>query len=188
MLSELKKCSDKLFVYLDKSGIFAAQYFKGVKITIFLKRSAGCTITKKVIMNGELTFAIIKPNAVRTGKSGPILAMINEAGFEISGMKMISLTVPQAEAFYDIHKGMPFFDGLVEFITSGPVIVMILRRENAVEEFRNLIGDTDPEKAEPGTIRKLYAVSVRMNAVHGSESDEYARREADFFFSNIERF
>ena len=139
-------------------------------------------------MNGDLTFAIIKPNAVRTGKSGPILAMINEAGFEISGMKMIMLTIPQAEEFYEIHKEKPFFEGLVEFMTSGPVIVMILKRENAVEEFRKLIGNTDPEKAEPGTIRKLYAVSVTMNAVHGSDSDENARREADFFFSTIERY
>ena len=139
-------------------------------------------------MNGYLTFAIIKPNAVRTGKSGPVLAMINEAGFEISAMKMIMLTVPQAEEFYEIHKEKPFFESLVEFMTSGPVIVMILRRENAVEEFRKLIGNTDPEKAEPGTIRKLYAVSVTMNAVHGSDSDENAQREADFFFSNIERY
>lgn len=139
-------------------------------------------------MNGDLTFAIIKPNAVRTGKSGPILAMINEAGFEITGLKMIMLTTQQAENFYDEHRGKPFFEGLIEFMTSGPVIVMTLRRENAVEEFRNLLGNTDPEKAEPGTIRKIYAISVRMNAVHGSENDESARREADFFFSDIERF
>jgi len=139
-------------------------------------------------MNGDLTFAIIKPNAVRTGKSGPILAMINEAGFEITGLKMIMLTTQQAENFYDEHRDKPFFEGLIEFMTSGPVIVMILRRENAVEEFRNLLGNTDPEKAEPGTIRKIYAISVRMNAVHGSESDESPRREADFFFSDIERF
>ena len=139
-------------------------------------------------MNGDLTFAIIKPNAVRTGKSGPILAMINEAGFEISAMKLIMLSIPQAEEFYEIHKGKPFFEGLVDFMTSGPVIVLILKRENAVEEFRKLIGNTDPEKAEPGTIRKLYAVSMKMNAVHGSDSDENAQREADFFFSNVERF
>jgi nucleoside-diphosphate kinase len=103
-------------------------------------------------------------------------------------MKMIMLTIPQAEEFYEIHKEKPFFESLVEFMTSGPVIVLILKRENAVEEFRKLIGNTDPEKAEPGTIRKLYAVSVTMNAVHGSDSDENAQREADFFFSNIERF
>ena len=139
-------------------------------------------------MEGDYTFAIIKPNAVRTGKTGPILAMINEAGFGISAMKMISLTTFQAETFYDVHRGEPFFEGLVEFMTSGPVVVMILKRENAVDEFRRLIGNTDPEIAEPGTIRKLYAVSARMNAVHGSDSDENARRESDFFFSTIEKF
>lgn len=139
-------------------------------------------------MNGDITFSIIKPNAVRTGKTGPILAMINEAGFEIVAMKMIRMTVPQAESFYDVHRGKSFYESLVEFMTSGPVFVMILRHENAVEEFRKLIGATDPEKAEPGTIRKLYAVSVQMNAVHGSDSDENAQRESDFFFSTSERF
>jgi nucleoside-diphosphate kinase len=139
-------------------------------------------------MNGDLTFSIIKPNAVRTGKTGPILAMINEAGFEIVAMKMVQMTIPQAESFYEVHSGKPFFESLVEFMTSGPVFVMILRHDNAVEEFRKLIGATDPEKAEPGTIRKLYAVSVQMNAVHGSDSDENARRECDFFFSTSERF
>lgn len=139
-------------------------------------------------MNGEFTFSIIKPNAVRTGKSGPILSMINEAGFEISAMKMVRMTRPQAEAFYDVHKGKVFYEGLIEFMTSGPVIVMVLKHENAVEEFRKLIGNTDPAKADPGTIRKLFAVSVQMNAVHGSDSNENARREANFFFSEFERF
>lgn len=139
-------------------------------------------------MNGNITFSIIKPNAVRTGKAGPILAMINEAGFEISAMKMARMTIDQAEVFYEVHKGKPFFESLVEFMTSGPVFVMILRHPNAVEEFRNLIGATDPAKAEPGTIRKLFAVSVQMNAVHGSDSDENAEREAAFFFSGFERF
>jgi len=139
-------------------------------------------------MNGNITFSIIKPNAVRTGKAGPILSMINEAGFEISAMKLVKMTTEQAEVFYDVHKGKPFFESLVEFMTSGPVFVMILRHENAVEEFRKLIGATDPAKAEPGTIRKLFAVSVQMNAVHGSDSDENALREAAFFFSGFERF
>jgi nucleoside-diphosphate kinase len=139
-------------------------------------------------MDNNITFSIIKPNAVRTGKAGPILAMINEGGFEISAMRMVRLTLPQAEAFYSIHKGKPFYEGLIEFMTSGPVVVMILRHENAVNEFRKLIGATDPNKAEPGTIRKIFAVSVQMNAVHGSDSDENAIREADFFFSGIERF
>lgn len=139
-------------------------------------------------MNGNFTFSIIKPNAVRTGKTGPILAMINEAGFEIAAMKMVKMTLEQAQSFYAVHKERPFFDGLVEFMTSGPVIVMVLRHENAVEEFRKLIGATDPNKAEPGTIRKLFAVSVQMNAVHGSDSDENAEKETCFFFSTFERF
>jgi len=139
-------------------------------------------------MNSNLTFSIIKPNAVRTGKTGPIMAMINEAGFEITAMKMLRMTKDQAESFYAVHRERPFFEGLVEFMSSGPVFVMILRHENAVEEFRRLIGATDPAKAEPGTIRKIFAVSVQMNAVHGSDSDENAERESGFFFSNIERF
>jgi len=139
-------------------------------------------------MDSDFTFAIIKPNAVRTGKTGPILAMINEGGFEIAAMRMIKMTLPQAESFYSIHKGKPFFDGLIEFMTSGPIVVMILRHENAVDKFRKLIGATDPAKAEPGTIRRTFAVSVQMNAVHGSDSVENSIKEADFFFSGIERF
>ena len=139
-------------------------------------------------MYSDFTFSIIKPNAVRTGKTGPILAMINEGGFEIAAMRMVKMTLPQAESFYSVHKGKPFFDGLIEFMISGPVVVMILRHENAVDQFRKLIGATDPAKAEPGTIRKTFAVSVQMNAVHGSDSVENAIKEADFFFSGIERF
>jgi nucleoside-diphosphate kinase len=139
-------------------------------------------------MNGKFTFSIIKPNAIRTGKTGPILAMINEGGFEISAMKMVQMTIQQAKAFYAVHTGKPFFEELVEFMISGPVVVMILKHENAVEEFRKLIGATDPNKAEQGTIRRTFAVSVKMNAVHGSDNDENAIREANFFFSDIERF
>jgi nucleoside-diphosphate kinase len=139
-------------------------------------------------MNNDFTFSIIKPNAVRTGKTGPILAMINEGGFEIAAMRMVKMTIQQAESFYSVHKSKPFFEGLVEFMTSGPVVVMILKHKNAVDQFRKLIGDTDPAKAEPGTIRKTFAVSIQMNAVHGSDSDENAIKEADFFFSGIERF
>jgi len=139
-------------------------------------------------MNSDFTFSIIKPNSVRTGKTGPILSMINEGGFEISAMRMVRMTLPQAKTFYSVHKDKPFFEDLVEFMTSGPVVVMILKHKNAVEEFRKLIGSTDPNKAEPGTIRKIFAVSVQMNAIHGSDSIENAKREADFFFSGIERF
>ena len=139
-------------------------------------------------MNGKYTFSIIKPDALRTGKTGPILSMINEGGFDISAIKMVQMTLQQAESFYEVHRGKPFFEGLVDFMISGPVVVLILKHENAVDEFRKLIGATDPNKAEPGTIRKTFAVSVKMNAVHGSDSDENAVREANFFFSDIERF
>jgi nucleoside-diphosphate kinase len=139
-------------------------------------------------MNNDFTFSIIKPNAVRTGKTGPILAMINEGGFEIAAMRMVRMTLQQAETFYEVHKGKPFFQGLTEFMSSGPVVVMILKHENAIETFRKLIGSTDPAKAEPGTIRKIFAVSVQMNAVHGSDSTENAAIEANYFFSGTDRF
>lgn len=139
-------------------------------------------------MSSDFTFSIIKPNAFRTGKTGPILAMINEGGFEIVAMRMVKITIPQAESFYSVHKEKPFFGDLVEFMTSGPVVVMILRHENAVDEFRKLIGATDPVKAETGTIRKTFGVSVQMNAIHGSDSVENAIAEASYFFSGIERF
>lgn len=139
-------------------------------------------------MSGDFTFAIIKPNAVRTGKTGPILAMINEGGFEISALRMIRMTRQHAESFYAVHKGKPFYESLIEFMISGPVVVMILKYENAVEEFRKLIGATDPSKAEQGTIRRTFAVSVQMNAVHGSDTVENAHREANFFFSETDIF
>ncbi len=139
-------------------------------------------------MSDDFTFSIIKPNAVRTGKTGPILAMINESGFEIIAMRMVKLTLSHAESFYSVHKGKPFYESLVEFMTSGSVVVMILKHENAVEQFRKLMGATDPAKAEPGTIRKTFGVSVQMNAVHGSDSHENAVIESNFFFSGTERF
>ena len=136
----------------------------------------------------ERTFSIIKPDAVRKGVTAAILAQIEKAGFKIVAIKRASISRAQAEGFYAVHAGKPFFAGLVEFMTSGPVFVMVLKHENAIEEFRKLIGATDPAKAEPGTIRKMFAVSVQMNAVHGSDSDENAAREADFFFNASERF
>lgn len=139
-------------------------------------------------MYKDYTFSIIKPNAVRTGKTGPILAMINEAGFEIAAMRMVRLTRPQAELFYEVHKDQYFFKGLVDFMTSGPVVVMILLHTNAVDEFRKLMGPTDPALAAEGTIRKAFAVSTQMNAVHGSDNIMNAEKEANFFFSGIERF
>ena len=137
---------------------------------------------------GNNTLAIIKPDAVQKGFAGEILAMILKAGFEIKAMKMIHLTKSSAEGFYAVHKERPFFKDLVSYMTSGPCIPIALERENAVEEYRKLIGATDPDKADEGTIRKIYAVSVQMNAIHGSDSIENAEREANFFFSAIDRF
>ncbi|MBP7731707.1 MAG: nucleoside-diphosphate kinase [Bacteroidales bacterium] len=138
--------------------------------------------------NNNITLAIIKPNAVRTGKTGPILSLINEAGFEIVAMKMIKMSKNHAKLFYSVHKEKPFYESLVEFMSSGPVVAMVLKHENAVEEFRKLIGNTDPAKAEPGTIRKMFGISIQMNAIHGSDSIENARWETNFFFSEIEKF
>jgi len=140
------------------------------------------------MMESDFTFSIIKPNAVRTGKTGPIMAMINEAGFTIAALRMVRMSRQKAEIFYEIHKERPFYESLVEFMSSGPVVVMILKHNNAVEEFRNLIGDTDPAKAKEGTIRKLFGVSLQMNAVHGSDSPENAQKEASFFFPPYDRF
>ncbi len=139
-------------------------------------------------MKGKLTFTIIKPGAVQAEYIGPILNMIHNHGFHIAAMKITRLTKVQAEIFYSVHKERPFFEGLVDFMTSGPIVVAILEKENAVEDYRKLIGSTDPAKAEEGTIRKLFAESVQRNAVHGSDSDENAMTECDFFFATSERF
>lgn len=139
-------------------------------------------------MAGNITFTIIKPEAVENGHIGPILFKIHEAGFRISAMRMLWLTKGEAERFYQVHQERPFYSALVEFMTSGPIVVAILTKENAVEDFRKLIGATDPAKAEEGTIRKMFATSVQENAVHGSDSDENAQLEASFFFSGIQRF
>ena len=138
-------------------------------------------------MHGKQTFTMIKPDAVGKNMTGAILAKINEAGFVIKAMKMVRLTKEDACAFYEIHKGKPFYDGLTEFMSSGPIVAAILCKENAVEDFRKLIGSTDPTEAKEGTIRKLFAESKSRNAVHGSDSDENAVIESDFFFSKTER-
>lgn len=138
-------------------------------------------------MAGKITLTIIKPGAFRKGHTGSILKMINETGFRISAMKLTKLSTRQAEEFYAIHRSKPFYESLVEFMSSGPIITAILEKENAVEDYRNLIGATNPENAESGTIRKLYAESLEMNAVHGSDSDENAVIESDFFFGKSER-
>jgi len=137
---------------------------------------------------GNITFTIIKPGAVAQEHIGGILAKITDGGFWIAALKYIKLSVKQAEEFYSVHQDRPFYNDLVEFMTSGPIVVAILEKENAVEDYRKLIGATDPSKAEEGTIRKLFAESIQKNAVHGSDSDKNARIEADFFFSGSDRF
>ena len=122
------------------------------------------------------------------GDAGKILARITEAGFEIAALKMLHINRLQAEEFYAVHRERPFYPGLVEFMSSGPVVVMVLRHENAVEEFRRVIGTTDPSKADRGTIRAEFGTNVQKNAVHGSDSPEHALRESGFFFSAIEIF
>lgn len=139
-------------------------------------------------MAGNKTLTIIKPGAVRYEYIGPILAMINEHGYHIAAMKMLKLTREQAQTFYGIHREKSFFNELIDFMTSGPIVLAILEKENAVEDYRKLIGATDPEKAEVGTIRKIFAESAQRNAVHGSDSDENADIECNFFFSKSERF
>jgi nucleoside-diphosphate kinase len=134
------------------------------------------------------TFTMIKPDATRKGHTGAILNQIIKAGFTVKAMKWTKLTQEQAGLFYDIHRERPFFGELVEFMSSGTIVAAILEKENAVADFRTLIGATNPANAEEGTIRKLYADSVGENAVHGSDSDENAAIEGDFFFSRLERF
>lgn len=139
-------------------------------------------------MSGTKTLTIIKPGAVSNEYIGPILAKLNSVGFHISALKFFRLTRSQAQNFYAIHKDRDFFDSLIDFMTSGPVVVAILEREKAVREYRRLIGATDPTKAEAGTIRKMFAESIERNAVHGSDSDENAEKECDFFFARSERY
>ena len=139
-------------------------------------------------MSGNTTFTIIKPQAVADGYIGPILYRIHQGGFRISAMRMLWLTRGEAERFYEVHKERPFYGELVEFMTSGPIVVAVLEKENAVEAYRKLIGNTDPAKAEEGTIRKEFATSITKNAVHGSDSDENAQIESAFFFSSLQRF
>lgn len=131
---------------------------------------------------------MIKPDAVAAGHIGAILAKINEAGFRIVAMKLTKLSAEKAGEFYAVHKERPFYGELVEFMSSGPIVSAILEKDNAVEDFRTLIGATDPSKAAPGTIRAMFAKSIGENAVHGSDSDENAKIESDFHFSGLEQF
>jgi len=134
----------------------------------------------------EQTFAIIKPDAVLAGHTGSILRMIEKAGFRIRGMKMIRMTKQQAEGFYEVHRERPFYGSLVRFMTEGPVVVMVLEREDAIKHWRETMGATNPANATEGTIRKKFAESIERNAVHGSDAPETAAVEIPYFFSIAE--
>ncbi len=137
-------------------------------------------------MSGTATFAMIKPDATESGKSGAILAHIQQAGYGIRALRMVRLTRVEAEAFYAVHQGRPFYGELVDFMSSGRAVAMVLEKADAVAAWRGTIGATDPAEAAPGTIRKLFAESKGRNAVHGSDSDENAAREIAFFFPERE--
>ncbi|MEO6831163.1 MAG: nucleoside-diphosphate kinase [Chitinophagaceae bacterium] len=134
------------------------------------------------------TFTMIKPDAVQNGHIGNILQMINAGGFRIVAMKYTNISLAQAKKFYEVHAARPFYGELTEFMSSGPIVAAILEKDNAVADFRTLIGATNPAEAAEGTIRKKYATSLGENAVHGSDSDDNAEIEGDFFFSGLERF
>ena len=139
-------------------------------------------------MKGDLTFTMVKPDAVQAGNTGAIIKIIEENGFEIISLKKVVLTESRASQFYEVHKDRPFYGDLCKYMSSGPIIPMILKKENAVMDFRKLIGATDPTLADPGTIRSLFAKSLQENAIHGSDSDENAILESTFFFSKLEMF
>jgi nucleoside-diphosphate kinase len=139
-------------------------------------------------MENNKTFTMIKPDAVANGHTGAIIDHIIKGGFKITAMKYLWLTPEKAGEFYAVHKARPFYNDLVAFMSSGPIVAAILEKDNAVEDFRKLIGATDPAKADPGTIRNLFAKSIDANAVHGSDSDENAQIEGSFYFSSFEKF
>ena len=139
-------------------------------------------------MAGNRTFTMIKPDAVKNGHIGAILNQINAAGFKILAMKYTHLSADKAGAFYEVHKERPFYGELVEFMSSGPIVAAILEKDNAIEDFRTLIGATNPAEAAEGTIRANYATSIGENAVHGADSDENAIREGSFHFAGTEIF
>jgi nucleoside-diphosphate kinase len=135
---------------------------------------------------GNLTFGIIKPDAVRNGRAGSIIQRITDGGFKLRGMKLIHMTLKEAQGFYAVHSERPFFGELTEFMSSAPCIVLALEKAGAVKAWRDLMGATDPAKAEEGTLRKEFATSIGENAVHGSDSEENARIEISYFFSQLE--
>jgi nucleoside-diphosphate kinase len=146
------------------------------------------SINPFLFMNGNITLTIIKPDAVGNGYTGKIIDQIIEAGFKVRAMKMIHMNEREAGGFYEVHRERPFFKDLVAFMTSGPCIPMVLEKENAIADFRTLIGATNPADAAEGTIRKRFANSIEANAIHGSDSDENGLREAKYFFSELEIF
>ena len=137
-------------------------------------------------MSVERTFSILKPDAVAAGQSGEILAMIQQAGFKIVALRMTRLSRAQAQGFYAVHRERPFFNGLVEFMTEGPIIVMALEREDAVKKLREVMGATNPANAAEGTVRKRFATNIERNCIHGSDAPETAATELTFFFSTSE--
>ncbi len=139
-------------------------------------------------MAGNRTFSMIKPDAVKDGHAGEILSIIEKAGFRIVAIKKTFLSAALAGKFYEVHTGKPFYETLCAIMSEGPIYAFILEKENAIADFRKLIGATDPEKAEEGTIRKKFAINMQRNAVHGSDSDENALLEGNFFFSEFEKF
>lgn len=134
----------------------------------------------------ERTLAILKPDSVAAGRTGTILACLEEEGFRLAGIKRVRLSVEQARAFYAVHRERPFFEGLIRFMTEGPVVPVALERENAVAHLRSTMGATDSKKAERGTLRNLYGTDIERNAIHGSDSPENAAKEVAFFFSEAE--
>jgi nucleoside-diphosphate kinase len=134
----------------------------------------------------QQTLSIIKPDGVRQNVVGPVIDRIEKAGFRIVGMRMIHLSKHQAEGFYAVHKARPFFSSLTDFMSSGPSVVLVLEKENAIDDLRKLMGATDPAKAAPGTIRKDFATSVEANVIHGSDSPESAAVEIPFFFTKLQ--
>ena len=137
---------------------------------------------------GNRTFTMVKPEAVQAGNTGTILKMIEENGFRIVALKKVQLNIERAGIFYEVHKERSFYGELVEYMSSGPIVAAILEKENAVADFRALIGATDPTEADEGTVRKLFAENKSKNAIHGSDSDENAQIESDFHFSSTELF
>jgi len=158
------------------------------EIVVWPKKYILMSSRNEIIMSGKITFSMIKPGAVQHQDIGSILNIVCAKGFRIVAMKMSRMSRERAEKFYCEHKKQPFYNELVDFMSSGPIIAIVFEKENAVADFRKLIGATDPLKAEDGTIRKMFAESVQKNAIHGSDSDENALREALFHFASSEIF